>query len=246
MLGIIQILRRILEGSISAILIIAIVALMGGSETISLLISEPSMSSLLFLLVLAIVLADLIAKIYGILELTFPDLIPKIDETDLQRASLIKRLRPGQTVALLSGAYLARIILFLIVFALLGTSYASVSAEVQNTLFGQMSTSEAITIFIQEGIAGSLGYFLFFLGPSYLGPIKDAIVSSPLMSSTLDGDIFLSGIRLYGLAFVFALLRVIVMPITYLRARLRANQLTEVTETPADELTSRRGSRLPE
>ena len=122
MLGIVSLIRRVIEGSILAILLIAFVAFLGSSETINLLIADKSVPSFLFLIVIAIVLADIIAKLIGILNSTFPDLLPKIDDRDLKRASLIKRLRPGQTVALLSGAYFARIALFIVIFALLGAS----------------------------------------------------------------------------------------------------------------------------
>lgn len=225
MLGIINIVRRTIEGSVISILIVAAVAVLGVSETINALLAERSVPAILFLFVLAIVLADLIGKFLSILSLTFPDLIPAVDDEDLKRASLLQRLRPGQTVALLSGAYAARLVMFLIIIALLGTSYAFAPPQAQATLFGDLGALEAIETFLREGIAGSLGYFLFFLGPDDLGAITRAIIAEPLVSSTVNGDIFLVGIRLYGLAFAFALLRTLATPVTYLRARRRADRL---------------------
>lgn len=233
MLGIINIVRRTVEGSILSILIIAIVAMLGVSETINTLLAERSVSSILFLFVLAIVLADLIGKFISILSLTFPDLIPAVDDEDLKRASLLQRLRPGQTVALLSGAYAARLIMFLVIFALLGTSYAFAPPQAQETLFGDLGALEAIETFLREGLAGSIGYFLFFLGPDDLGSITRVIIAEPLVSSTVNGDIFLVGIRLYGLAFAFALLRTLVTPVTYLRARRGAGDLPAPAEGAA-------------
>jgi hypothetical protein len=184
-----------IEGSVLAILLIVIVALFGLSETVNLLVADRSVSSILFLLVLAILLADLIAKFVGIVSSTFPDLVPKLNDENLKRASLIRRLRPGQTVALLSGAYAARLALFLVIFGLLGLSYASAPKPVQETLFGDFGALAAIDAFLREGIAGSIGYFLFFLGPDNLKPITNAIVTEPLVSSTVNGDIFLVGLR---------------------------------------------------
>ena len=233
MLGLIKVVRRTIEGSIISILTIAVVAIFGASETISTLLADRSIPSMLFLLVLAIVLADLIGKFIAILSITFPDLIPEVGEDDLKRASLIQRLRPVQTVGLLSGAYAARLAMFLVIFALLGTSYAFAPQAVQATLFGDFSAPAATGTFLREGVAGSLGYFLFFLGPEALQSITSLIVAEPLVSSTIDGDIFLVGIRLYGLAFVFALLRTLVTPITYLRARRRADTLPAPAEGAA-------------
>jgi hypothetical protein len=176
---------------------------------------------------LAIVLADLIAKFIGILGSTFPDLVPKLDDEHIKRASLIRRLRPGQTVALLSGANAARVVLFLVMFALLGASYSASPASAQQALFGPLRPVEAIETFLREGIAGSLGYFLFFLGPDTLKPITNAIIAEPLTSPTIDGELFLVGLRLYGLAFVLAILRTLVTPIIYVRARLRARAILE-------------------
>lgn len=227
LLGVINIARKIIGGSVSAIFLIGLVAITGASETINLLIADRSPYSLFFLLMLAILLADLIAKFLGTLSSTFPDLIPKVDDEKLKRASIIRRLRPGQTVALLSGAYAARVALFLAIFALLGASYAATPMQVQQSLFGDFNTGEAIETFIREGIAGSLGYFLFFLGPNNLAPVTNAIIAEPLATSTIDGDLFLVGIRLYGLAFALALLQTLVAPITYVRARLRARRLAE-------------------
>lgn len=229
-LGLINLVRRIIGGSVSTILLIGLVAITGASQTIDTLIADHSFWSIFFLLMLAILLADLIAKFISILSTTFPDLIPKIDDDKVKRASIIRRLRPGQTVALLSGAYFARLVLFLAIFALLGVSYASVPAQVQQTLFGNLSAAQAIEAFIREGVAGSLGYFLFFLGPSNLAPITQAIAVEPLTTSTVDGDLFLIAIRLYGLAFVLSLLQTLASPIIYLRARLRARKLAEATE----------------
>lgn len=223
--GVLNIIRRIIGGSISAMLLLAIVALSGVSETINLLLADRSIWSILFLLMLAIVLADLIAKFIGIVSSTFPDLVPKLDDEKLQRASIIRSLRPGQTIALLSGAYAARVLLFVTFFALLGASYAAAPAVVQATLFGSLGVAEAVERFVREGIAGSLGYFLFFLGPDNLAPITDAIVVQPLETRTVDGDLILVGIRLYGLAFVLAVLQTLVSPVIYLRARLRAHKL---------------------
>lgn len=233
MLGLIMVVRRTIEGSVISILIIAAVAIFGASETISTLLADRSIPSLLFLLVLAVVLADLIGKFISILSITFPDLIPEVGKDDLKRASLIQRLRPVQTVGLLSGAYAARLAMFLVIFALLGTSYAFAPQAVQATLFGDFSAPAAIETFLREGVAGSLGYFLFFLGPEALQSITGPIIAEPLVSSTIDGDIFLVGIRLYGLAFVFALLRTLVTPITYLRARRRARDLPASAEGAA-------------
>lgn len=236
MLGVIGIIRRIIGGSVSAILVIAIVAITGASQTINMLLAESSPLSLLFLLMLAIVLADLIAKFLSILSSTFPDLIPKLDEEKLKRAALIRQLRPGQTVALLSSAYLARLILFVAIFALLGLSYAGAPQAVQQNLFGTFGAAEAIEAFLREGIAGSLGYFLFFLGPDNLLPITRTIVPQPLTTTSIDGDLILVGVRLYGLAFVLALLQTLVAPITYIRARLRARKLPPVEPNTSDEV----------
>lgn len=225
MLGLFKLLRRIIEGSVLSIVLLAIVAALGVSSTVNLLVREPSAASLLFLLVLAIVLADLIGKFLSILSTTFPDLIPAFDDEDLKRASLIQRLRPGQTVALLSGAYAARLVMFLVIFALLGASYAWAPSAVQDTLVGPLGTMEAINVFIREGIAGSIGYFLFFLGPDNLAPVTRAILDQPLTPATPSGDAFLVGIRIYGLAFMFSILRTLATPITYWRARRRAHRL---------------------
>jgi len=232
---ILNLVRRSLEGSIVALVLIAIAAALGVSETINLLLADGGAASIIFLLVLAIVLADLIAKLISLASTTFPDLVPKLDEQALKRATLINRLQPGQTLALLSGANTARVALFLVVFALLGASYASAPAPVQDRLFGDFGTLRAIEAFLREGVAGSLGYFLFFLGPDNLKPITDSIAAEPLTPTTADGDIFLVGIRLYGLALVLAVLRTLVMPITYIRARLRARRLPSAAEKAAAE-----------
>lgn len=233
MLGIINIVRRTIEGSVISVVIIAAVAMLGVSETINALLAERSVTSLLFLFVLAIVLADLIGKFISILSFTFPDLIPDVDDEDLKRASLLQRLRPGQTVALLSGAYAARLIMFLVIFALLGASYALAPAQAQATLFGDMGAWQAIETFLREGLAGSLGYFLFFLGPDNLGSITRVIIAEPLVPSTASGDFFLVGIRLYGLAFALSILRTLATPIAYLRARRRAERLPATAEGAA-------------
>ena len=233
MLGLLKLVRRTIEGSVVSIVLLAIVALLGVSSTVNLLVQQPSAASLLFLLVLAIVLADLIGKFISILSTTFPDLIPAVDDEDLKRATLIQRLRPGQTVALLSGAYAARLVMFLAIFALLGASYAWAPVAVQDTLVGPLGTVEAITTFIREGIAGSLGYFLFFLGPTHMQPITDTILGEPLTAATPSGDAFLVGLRVYGLAFMFSILRTLVMPLTYWRARRRARRLAIKTEAEA-------------
>lgn len=233
MLGIINLVRRTIEGSIVSILILAVVAIFGVSETVNILIADHSPSSILFLFVLAIVLADLIGKFLSIASATFPDLIPALNDEDLKRASLIQRLRPGQTVALLSGAYAARLVMFLAIFTLLGTSYAFAPQTVQTTLFGDFGAVEATAIFLREGLAGSVGYFLFFLGPDNLKPITDGILANPLVASTISGDIFLVGIRIYGLAFVLSILRTLVTPISYVRARRRADRLRNPAGTPA-------------
>lgn len=238
MLRLLRLVRRTLEGSLLAILIIALAAFSGVSETINLAFAEPSFASLFFVLIMAVVLADLIGKALSILSSTFPDLLPAVDEEDLKRASLIQRLRPGQTVALMSGAHAARLALFLCIFALLGTSYAFAPRAVQETLFGPMATPDAILRFIREGLAGSLGYFLFFLGPDHLKPIIRAITDVPLEPTSFSGDAFLAGIRIYGLAFVLAILRTLATPITFWRARRRADRLPtppEATEPAPDE-----------
>ncbi|MEZ5961942.1 MAG: hypothetical protein R3C30_16190 [Hyphomonadaceae bacterium] len=228
-LGLFGLVARVIGGSLFAIAIIALAAIAGTSQIINLLIGDGSAASIFFLLMLAIVLADLIAKFIGILESTFPDLVPKVDDEHVKRASLIQRLRPGQTVALLSGANTARVVLFLVMFALLGASYAASPIAAQQALFGPLQPAQAIEIFLREGVAGSIGYFLFFLGPDTLKPITDAIIAEPLTSATIDGDLFLVGLRLYGLAFVLAILRTLVTPIIYMRARLRARAITENT-----------------
>lgn len=230
---ILNLVRRSIEGSAAALVLIAIVAAFGISETVNLLLADGSLTSIAFLLMLAVVLADLIAKLISITSSTFPDLIPKLDEQALKRAILIRRLQPGQTLALLSGANAARVALFLVIFALLGASYAAAPAAVQERLFGNFDVLNAIEAFMREGIAGSIGYFLFFLGPENLKPITERIANEPLTASTADADIFLVGIRLYGLALVLALLRTLVMPITYLRARLRARRLPRVAAAEA-------------
>jgi|GEM_PF-786893 len=228
-LGLFGLVARIISGSLIAIVIIAVAAIADASQLINLLISDGSAASIFFLLMLAIVLADLIAKFIGILGSTFPDLVPKLDDEHVKRASLVQRLRPGQTVALLSGANTASVILFLVMFALLGASYAASPASAQQALFGALQPVEAIEIFLREGVAGSIGYFLFFLGPDSLKPITDAILAKPLTTATVDGDLFLVGLRLYGLAFVLAILRTLVTPIIYVRARLRARAIAENT-----------------
>ncbi|WP_339932430.1 hypothetical protein [uncultured Brevundimonas sp.] len=233
MLGIFNLVRRTIEGSIISVVIIAIVAVLGVSETINTLLAERSVSSILFLLVLAIVLADLIGKFLSIVSATFPDLIPAVGDDDRKRASLLQRLRPVQTVALLSGVYAARLAMFLAIFALIGTSYAYAPQPVQATLFGDFGAVEAIETFLREGIAGSIGYFLFFLGPDDLRSITRVIIAEPLTSATINGDIFLVGIRLYGLAFALSVLRTLVTPIIYLRARRRAGNLPTAAEGPA-------------
>lgn len=227
MLAIIKLVRRTIEGSVVAIILMGAIAALGWSPTINTLIAEQSVTSYTFLLMLAIVLADLIAKMIGIFGSTFPDLIPKVEDDDRKRASLISRLRPGQTVALLSGAYAARVALFVVIFALLGVTYASAPSEAQQNLFGEFDALTASEAFIREGIAGSLGYFLFFLGPNNLAPLTETIAAERLVSLSSDGDVFLAGIRLYGLAFVLAILRTLVTPITYIRAKLRARKLDE-------------------
>ncbi|MBU1384922.1 MAG: hypothetical protein KJ916_08755 [Alphaproteobacteria bacterium] len=226
MLGIINLVRRTIEGSVISIAIIALLAVLGVSETINTLLAVRNASSMLFLLVIVIVLADLIGKFIAILGATFPDLIPSLGADELKRASLIQRLRPVQTVGLLSGAYAARLVMFMLIFALLGTSYAFAPQPVQATLFGDFGAAEATETFLREGVAGSLGYFLFFLGPEALKPVTNLIVAQPLTTASVDGEIFLVGIRLYGLAFALALLRTLVTPITYLRARRRAGRLS--------------------
>lgn len=225
MLAIINVVRRTIEGSVVAIILIGGVALLGWSETINALVADRSLAAIAFLLMLAVVLADLIAKIFMILGRTFPDLIPKLEDADVKRASLIKRLRPGQTMALLSGAYAARVVLFVLIFAALGSSYAAAPENAQSILFGDFSAAKAAELFLREGIAGSIGYFLFFLGPDRLAPITDLIASERLVASSSDGDVFLAGIRLYGLAFVLAILRTLATPVTYIRARLRSRTL---------------------
>ncbi len=232
-LGLISLVRRILSGSVSAILVIAVIAITGASQTVTMLIADRSAWSILFLLMLAVLLADLIAKFIGVLGTVFPDIIPKLDDEKLKRASIIRRLRPGQTVALLSGAYLARVTLFLAIFALLGFTYAAVPTSVQQTLFGDLGAGEAIEAFVREGIAGSLGYFLFFLGSDNLAQVTRTIVTEPLAAATIDGDLLLVAIRLYGLALVLSLLQTLAAPIISLRARLRAHKLAGTAEASA-------------
>jgi hypothetical protein len=227
MLALVKLVRRTLEGSVAAIILVGLVALLGVSETVNAIRADLSVSSILFLLMIVIVLADLLAKLFAIASSTFPDLIPKFEEDDIKRASLIRRLRPGPTVALLSGAYAGRVVVFLVIFALLGVTYASAPTEVQAPLFGEYSQTGAIDAFIKEGVAGSIGYFFFFLGAATLEPITNSIASDRIASNSVDGDIFLAGIRLYGLAFVLAVLRTLIAPVTYLRARVRAMRLTE-------------------
>ncbi len=112
-----------------------------------------------------------------------------------------------------------------VVMGVMGSGKSAAPPEVQATLFGSFGVAEAIDRFVREGIAGSLGYFLFFLGPGSLDRITSAIIVQPLEAPTIDGDLMLVGIRLYGLAFVLAILQTLVAPIIYLRARLRAHKL---------------------
>lgn len=233
MLGIVKLVRRTIEGSVISLLIIALVAVFGVSATIEALIADRGPAAILFLLVLVVVLADLIGKFLSILGATFPDLLPAVGDEERKRASLIQRLRPVQTVALLSGAYAARLVMFLALFALMGAGYAFAPPAAQETLFGPLGAGEAIETFLREGIAGSIGYFLFFLGPDALTSITGAIVAEPLTASTVDGDIFLVGVRLYGLAFALAVLRTLVTPLVYLRARRRAGTLPAPAEQAA-------------
>lgn len=225
MLGIVKLVRRTIEGSVISVLIIGLVALLGVSATIDALLADRGPAAILFLLVLVVGLADLIGKFLSIFSSTFPDLLPALGEDERRRASLIQRLRPVQTVALLSGAYAARLVMFLAIFALMGAGYAFAPPAAQETLFGPLGAAEAIGTFLREGIAGSIGYFLFFLGPDALSSITGAIVDEPLTASTVDGDIFLVGVRLYGLAFALAVLRTLMTPLVYLRARRRAETL---------------------
>lgn len=233
MLGLFRLVRRTIEGSIISILIIAAVAILGVSGTINALLADGGVPAILFLVVLGVVLADLIGRFISILGYTFPDLIPAVGDDERKRASLIQRLRPIQTVALLSGAYAARLVMFLAIFALLGASYALAPQPAQETLFGDLGAALAIETFLREGLAGSVGYFLFFLGPDNLRPLTSAIIADPLVPSTVNGDIFLVGIRLYGLAFTLSLLRTLATPIAYLRARRRARDLAEPAGNPA-------------
>jgi hypothetical protein len=230
MLGVINLVRRTVEGSIISFVVIAVVAVFGLSATINALLAEITVASMAFLVVIAVVLADLIGRFIAILGLTFPDLIPDVGEGERKRASLIQRLRPGQTLALLSGAYAARLVMFLVIFALMGTSYAFAPQAAQQTLFGDLGVLEAIETFLREGIAGSVGYFLFFLGPRDLQAITGLIVAEPLAPSTVNGDVFLVGVRLYGLAFALSVLRTLATPIIYLRARRRAASLPAPAE----------------
>jgi hypothetical protein len=230
---IVALIRRMIEGSLLSIFLIGVVAVFGLSETINVLIADHSLPSIVFLLFIIILLADLIAKFIGILGVTFPDLVPKLDDDKLRRASLIRRLRPIQTVTLLSGVYAARLALFLVIFACLGMSYAWAPKAVQESLFGDFTALAAIDAFLREGVAGSIGYFLFFLGPENLKPITDAIVVRPLVPSTLSGDVFLVGLRLYGLALILAVLRTLLTPVTYARARLRSDRLAKAAEPAA-------------
>ncbi|WP_425411061.1 hypothetical protein [Hyphococcus sp.] len=227
MLEIVKIIRRTIEGSLLAMAIIAVAAFLGTSETINILLAERSIPSILFLLMIAIVLADIIAKIITILNTTFPDLVPDVNEADRKKARLIGRLRPGQTMALMSGAYTARVFLFIAIFAALGASYAAAPQAAQENLFGDFTAIEAIEAFIRQGVAGSIGYFLFFLGPDNLKPITGAIMTEDLVSASTDGDVFLAGVRLYGFAFVLAVLRTLFTPVTYLRARLRSRKISD-------------------
>ena len=57
-------------------------------------------------------------------------------------------------------------------------------------------------------------------------PTEDDLhYNEPLDPATPSGDAFLVGIRIYGLAFMFSVLRTLVTPITYWRARRRAHRL---------------------
>jgi hypothetical protein len=53
------------------------------------------------------------------------------------------------------------------------------------------------------------------------------------VTRTIDGDLLLVAIRLYGLAFVLSVLQTLAAPIITLRARLRARRLTQAPEAPA-------------
>jgi hypothetical protein len=225
MLTIFNYIRHTIEGSLLAIVLVVLVAVFGWSPTIETLVEDASVSSILFLVVLVILLTDMIAKLIDILARTFPDLLPKVEERDLRMAAFVDRLAPQEAIGLLAGAHIARILVFLLVFALLGASYANAPNAVQAQLVGDYGVWAATEAFLRESAAGSVGYFLFFLGPDKLQPITDAIAAERLQSNSLDGDVFLSGLRLYGLPFVFAVLRAIVTPVIFVRARLRSRKL---------------------
>lgn len=226
MFRVVTILRRIAEGSLSSILLIGVIALAGLSPTIDVLIADGSLPAMLFLLAIAIVSADLIAKLISIFQTTFPDLIPKIDQSEFKRASLLRRLKTGQTLAVLSGAHLARVVLFLVIFASLGVTYSAAPGAVQQNLFGEFGGAAATEAFLREGIAGAFSYFLFFLGPDTLAPLTEAVSPERLQPASVDGDVFLAGIRLYGLAFILAVFRALLTPLIIVRARGRAAHVT--------------------
>lgn len=227
MLSLFKFIRRTVQGALIAIIFVTLAALLKVSPTINVLLAERTIASGLFLIVLVIVIADLIGKLIGILSAAFPDLVPKVEKSDLQLAALVERLRPGQTIALLSGAQVGRIIVFIIIFALLGATYAAAPEAAQMQLVGPLSAREAFEIFLRESVAGSVGYFLFFLGPDTLKPLIDAIAAERLSSASVDGDFYLAGLRLYGLPFVLALLQFLATPIIFVRARVRARLLGE-------------------
>lgn len=229
---------RTVEGAISAVLLIAIVSFFGWSPTIDQLLADHSLTSILFLVVVTILLADLIAKMIGILGKAFPDLIPRLKDKDFQLATLLQENTIGKAIMVLTGAQFGRVIIFLVIFTALGWSYAGAPDAAQDQLVGELSGWQATGAFILEGIAGAVGYFLFFLGPENISPIKGFFATETLTSGGIDGDIFLSAIRLYGLAFVFAILRALVTPIVFLRARLRAMKiLPEAAEAEPAPLT---------
>ena len=218
---------RVVGGSLTAILAMAGVALTGASETVSVLLAERSATSLLFLGVLTLILADLISKLVSILAATFPDVLPKVDRDTLRLASFVDRASPGQGLAVLAGTQGARVGVFLLIFALLGWSYASAPDAAQASLVGAYEVWPATLSFIREAAAGSIGYFLFFLSGERLAPLTEAIAAERLAPVGIEGDVFLSGLRLYGLAFVLAVLRLAATPVIFARARLRAKDMEQ-------------------
>ncbi|MEH6663739.1 MAG: hypothetical protein V7678_02715, partial [Brevundimonas sp.] len=66
MLGVVNLVRRTVEGSIISFVVIAVVAVFGLSATIDALLAGISVASMAFLVVIAVVLADLIGRFIAI------------------------------------------------------------------------------------------------------------------------------------------------------------------------------------